>query len=98
MSEQIRPLGSQVLIKRDETETKTASGIILPGAKEKPAKGLVVSVGPGKYNAHGEQEVLQVSPGERVIFGKYSGHELMVDDVDHVVIEQDQIIGVLNEQ
>lgn len=95
----IKPLGSNVIIKRDSIETTTASGIILPGAdsKEKPAKGLVVAVGDGKINEHGEQEIVQVSVGQRVIFGKYHGHEITVDDEECVVLDQKDIIAILNE-
>jgi len=93
MFKKFRPLGDRVLIKRVEDENKTEGGIIIPdAAKEKAQTGLVVSVGPGRYDAQGKLIPMNVKENEMVYFGKYSGTE--VDD-EHLIIREDEILGII---
>ena len=92
----IRPLNDRLLVKRLEEEAKTAGGIIIPDtAKEKPAEGLVVSVGPGKLNDKGERVALQVKEGDRVLFSKYGGTDVKLDGEDYLIMREDDILGVI---
>ena len=78
----VQPLNDRVLVLRVEKEEKTSGGIIIPDtAKEKPQEGKVVAAGPGKFNEEGKRIPLEVKPGDRVLFGKYSGTEIKVDGV-----------------
>jgi chaperonin GroES len=92
----IRPLNDRLLVKRLEEEAKTAGGIIIPdSAKEKPAEGKVVAVGPGKLNDKGERMTLQVKEGDRVLFSKYGGTEVKLDGEDYLIMREDDILGVI---
>jgi chaperonin GroES len=92
----IRPLNDRLLVKRLAEEAKTAGGIIIPdSAKEKPAEGEVVAVGPGKLNDKGERVVLQVVAGDRVLFSKYGGTEVKIDGDDFLIMREDDILGVV---
>jgi chaperonin GroES len=92
----VRPLQDRVLIKRLEEEGKTKGGIIIPdSAKEKPAEGEVVAAGSGKFNEKGQLRKLDVKKGDRVLFGKYSGNEIKVNGVDHLILREDEILGVI---
>lgn len=92
----IRPLNDRVLVKRLEEETKTAGGIIIPdSAKEKPAEGEIVAVGPGKLNDKGERVALQVKAGDRVLFSKYGGTDVKLDGDDYLIMREDDILGVV---
>jgi chaperonin GroES len=92
----IRPLQDRVLVKRLESEGKTKGGIIIPdSAKEKPIEGTVVAVGAGKYNDKGERVPLNVKPGEKILFGKYSGTEVMIDGDEHLMIREEDILGTI---
>lgn len=92
----VRPLQDRVLIKRVESEEKTASGLFLPSsAKEKPQEGEVIAVGPGRSNDKGEVIALTVKTGDRVLFGKYSGTEIKIEGVEHLIMREDDILGVL---
>jgi chaperonin GroES len=92
----IRPLNDRVLVKRLEGEEKTAGGIIIPdSAKEKPAEGEVVAVGPGKLNDAGQRVALQVKEGDRVLFSKYGGTEVKLDGEDYLIMREDDILGVV---
>ena len=87
------PLHDQVLIKRLEEKETVKGGIIIPdSAKEKPSEGEVIAVGEGRKNEKGERIPLDVRVGDRVLFGKYSGNEIKIDDVDYVVVKEDQIM------
>src|ERR1700739_1574118 len=87
------PLHDQVLIKRIEKKETVKGGIIIPdSAKEKPSEGEVVAVGEGRKNDKGERIPLDVRVGDRVLFGKYSGNEIKIDDQDYVVVKEDQIM------
>lgn len=92
----IRPLNDRVLVKRLEEEQKTAGGIIIPDtAKEKPAEGQVVAVGPGKLNSKGERVAIDLKAGDRVLFSKYGGTEVKIDGEDFLIMREDDILGVL---
>jgi chaperonin GroES len=92
----VRPLQDRVLIRRVAEEEKTKGGIIIPdSAKEKPAEGEVIAVGNGKYDDKGTLRPLNVKKGDRVLFGKYSGNEIKIEGVDHLILREDDILGVL---
>ncbi|KAF0190105.1 MAG: Co-chaperonin [Desulfobulbaceae bacterium] len=92
----IRPLNDRLLVKRLEEITKTAGGIIIPdSAKEKPAEGEVIAVGPGKVNEKGDRIALQVAAGDRVLFSKYGGTEVKLDGVDYLIMREDDIMGII---
>lgn len=92
----IRPLNDRILVKRLEGEEKTAGGIIIPdSAKEKPAEGEVVAVGPGKLNDAGERVSMDVAVGDRVLFSKYGGTEVKLDGEDFLIMREDDILGVV---
>ena len=92
----LRPLADRVIVKRVESETKTASGIYIPdNAAEKPDQGEVLAVGPGKTNDKGETKALTVKVGDRVLFGKYSGQTVKVDGDELLVMREEDIMGVI---
>ncbi|GAB6194086.1 co-chaperone GroES [Desulfocastanea catecholica] len=92
----IRPLNDRLLVKRLAEEAKTAGGIIIPdSAKEKPAEGKVISVGPGKTNDKGERVALQVKAGDRVLFSKYGGTDVKLDGEDYLIMREDDILGII---
>ena len=94
----IRPLNDRILVKRLEGEEKTAGGIIIPdSAKEKPAEGEVVAVGPGKLNEAGARVAMDVAVGDRVLFSKYGGTEVKLDGEDFLIMREDDILGVIQE-
>jgi chaperonin GroES len=91
----IRPLGDRILVKRIKEEEKTKGGIIIPDtAKEKPQEGKVVAVGRGKYE-DGKLVAPDVKAGDKILFGKYSGSEVKLDGEEHIVLREDDILGVL---
>jgi chaperonin GroES len=92
----IRPLQDRVIVKRLEEEEKTKGGIIIPDtAKEKPQEGKVIAVGKGKVNEDGKVIPLDVKAGDRILFGKYSGSEVKIDGVEHLIMREDDILGVI---
>jgi chaperonin GroES len=92
-----RPLGDRVLIKRVEEEAKTRGGIIIPDtAKEKPQEGEVIAVGPGARDDSGKVQPLDVKPGDRILFGKWSGSEVKLDGQDLLIMKESDILGVLD--
>jgi chaperonin GroES len=92
----IRPLNDRVLVLRMEGEEKTVGGIIIPDtAKEKPQEGKVIAVGPGKPGDDGKRIPLQVRTGDRVLFSKYAGNEIKVDGLEHLIMREDDILGVI---
>ncbi len=91
----IRPLHDRVLIKRIKEEEKTIGGIIIPdSAKEKPQEGKVVAVGKGRHE-DGKVIPLDVRAGDRILFSKYSGNEVKIEGEEHLIIKEDEILGVL---
>ena len=92
----IKPLGERVVIEVAESDVTTASGIVLPDtAKEKPQKGKVVAVGTGKLLESGERAAMEVKVGDRVLFSKYSGSEIKVDDKDYLIVRESDILAIL---
>ncbi len=92
----IRPLHDRVLIKRIAEESKTKGGIIIPDtAKEKPQEGKVVAVGAGKVDDSGKLIPLGVKVGDKILFGKYSGSEVKLDGEEHLIMREEDIMGVL---
>jgi chaperonin GroES len=93
----LRPLQDRVIVKQSEAETKTASGIVLPdSAKEKPTKGKIISVGPGKLDEKGKHMDLAVRTGDVIFYGKYTGTDIEVDDEKFVILRESDILGVLD--
>jgi chaperonin GroES len=91
-----RPLHDRVVVRRVESEEKTVGGIIIPDtAKEKPAEGEVVAVGPGARNDKGEVVALDVKAGDRVLFGKWSGTEVKIDGEDLLIMKESDIMGII---
>jgi len=92
----IRPLQDRVIVKRIEEEEKTKGGIIIPDtAKEKPQEGRIVAVGKGKVNEDGKIIPLDVKVNDRVLFGKYSGSEINIDGEEHMIMREEDILGVI---
>jgi len=92
----IRPLQDRVIVKRLEEEGKTKGGIIIPDtAKEKPVEGIVVAVGRGKTGEDGKLIKLDVKAGDKILFGKYSGTEVKIDGVEHLIMREDDILGII---
>ena len=92
----IQPLGDRVLVKPVEQKETKRGGIIIPDtAKEKPQEGEVIAVGKGKVTEDGKVLAMEVKPGDRILYGKYSGNEIKMDDVEHLIMHQDDILGIL---
>jgi chaperonin GroES len=92
----IRPLQDRVIVKRVEEEEKTKGGIIIPDtAKEKPIEGKVIAVGKGKVREDGKVQPLDVKKGDRILFGKYAGTEIKVEGEEHLIMREDDILGVI---
>ena len=92
----IRPLNDRLLVKRLQEEEMTAGGIIIPdSAKEKPAEGEVVAVGPGKVVDSGERVALQVKEGDMVLFSKYGGTDVKLDGEDFLIMREEDILGIV---
>ncbi len=92
----IRPLHDRVLVQRVKEEEKTKGGIIIPDtAKEKPIEGKIVAVGNGKILEDGSVRKLEVKKGDRVLFGKYSGTEVKIDGEEHLILREDDILGIV---
>ena len=93
-----RPLHDRVVVKRIDAEEKTAGGIIIPDtAKEKPSQGEIIAVGPGGRDETGKLIELDVRVGDRVLFGKWSGTEVRIDDDDYLIMKESDVMGVLVE-
>jgi chaperonin GroES len=92
----IRPLNDRILVKRLEGEEKTSGGIIIPdSAKEKPAEGEIVAVGPGKRTEAGDRVAIDLAVGDRVLFSKYGGTEVKLDGEDFLIMREEDILGVV---
>ncbi|MGC8723646.1 MAG: co-chaperone GroES [Acidobacteriota bacterium] len=93
---QVKPLNDRVLIKRLEAKEQVRGGIIIPDtAKEKPMEGEVIAVGPGKLDDDGKRVAMSVKPGQKVLVGKYAGTEIKIDDVEHIIVREDEILGIV---
>jgi len=92
----IRPLQDRLLVKRVEEEQKTKGGIIIPdSAKEKPIEGDVIAVGNGKVLEDGKVRPLDIKKGDRILFGKYAGTEVKIENVDHLILREEDVLGVI---
>ena len=92
----LQPLGERVVIQREESEDRTAGGILLPdSAKDRPSRGTVVSVGDGKMLDDGTRSKLQVSVGDRVIFSSYAGETFKVSDEELLLMREDEILAII---
>jgi chaperonin GroES len=91
------PLHDRILVRRlEEGETKLSSGIIIPdSAKEKPQQGEVIAVGKGKSNDEGKVFPLDVKPGDSILFGKYSGTEIKIDDQEFLIMREEEVLGII---
>jgi chaperonin GroES len=93
----VKPLNDRILVKRIDEEQKSAGGIIIPDtAKEKPLEGRVVAVGPGRWEK-GERRPVDVTEGDRVLFGKYSGTEIKIEGDEHLILREDEVLAILGE-
>lgn len=93
-----RPLHDRIVVKRIDAEQKTAGGIIIPDtAKEKPQEGEVVTVGPGARNERGELIAIDLKPGDRVLFGKWSGTEVKLDGEELLIMKESDVMGVIEQ-
>ena len=92
----VKPLHDRILIKRVEEKETVKGGIIIPDtAKEKPQEGEVIAVGGGKKTEEGKVIPLDVKAGDRILFGKYSGTEIKIDDVEYLIIREDEVLGII---
>jgi chaperonin GroES len=97
MKTTVKPLSDRVLVKRVEPEQQVKGGIIIPDtAKEKPLEGKVIAVGAGRLDDNGKRVALEVKAGDRVLIGKYIGSEVKIDDVEHVIVREDEILGIIS--
>ena len=96
----VKPLGDRVLVKRvEEKEEKTSGGIYIPDtAKEKPQRGQVVAVGPGRLTEDGKRLPMDVQEGDEVLFGKYSGSDIKIDGEEYLIIKEDEIYGIIESE
>jgi chaperonin GroES len=95
MATTIRPLHDRVIVKRLDEQEQMRGGIIIPDtAKEKPQQGEVIAAGEGKFRDDGTRQPLDVKTGDRVLFGKYSGSEVKIDDEEYLIMREDEILGV----
>jgi chaperonin GroES len=92
----VKPLFDRVLIKRVEAEEKKKGGIIIPDtAKEKPMEGKVIAVGSGRLDENGKRIPMEVKKGDTILFGKYAGTEIKIDDTEHIILREDEILGIV---
>ena len=92
----LKPLGDRLIIKRQEAQEKTKSGLVLPDtAKEKPQEGKVIAVGSGKLLDDGSVKTLEVKNGDKVLYGKYSGTEVRVQEEDYLILREDDILAIV---
>ena len=92
----VKPLSDRVLVKPLGAEEKTAGGIIIPdNAKEKPQKGEVVAVGPGKVSENGQKVAMELKKGDTVLYGKYSGTEVTVDGTEYLILRESDVLAIV---
>ena len=92
----IRPVQDRIVVRRVAEEEKTKGGIIIPdSAKEKPQEGKIVAVGPGARDEAGKLVPLDLKAGDRVLFGKYSGNEIKLEGVEHIILREDEVLGII---
>ena len=94
----IKPLQDRIVINRIEEEEKTKGGIIIPdSAKEKPQEGRVVAIGDGKTLESGKKAPLTVKPGDKILFGKYSGTEIKIEGVEHLILREEDVLAIVED-
>jgi chaperonin GroES len=94
----IKPLSEKVVIERSDAETKSAGGILIPdSAKEKPMRGTVIAVGPGRVLESGDVKALEVKKGDKVLFGGYAGSEVKLDGKDYLIVNESEIFAVIGQ-
>ena len=92
----LKPLADRVIVLRIEEDQKTSGGIIIPDtAKEKPQQGKVIAVGPGRIDENGRRLSMEVKKNDKVLFGKYAGTEVKLDGVEHLIMKEDDILGIV---
>jgi chaperonin GroES len=92
----IKPLGDRIVVRRTEEEQRTKGGIIVPDtAKEKPQQAVVVAVGPGRISEEGKRIAPEVKKGDKVLFGKYSGSEVTMDDQEYLILREEDILAII---
>lgn len=92
----VKPLYDRVIIKRIEEKEVRRGGIIIPdSAKEKPMEGKVIAIGAGRIDKEGKRVPLEIKVGDRVLFGKYAGQEIKIDDQEHVILKEDEVLGII---
>ena len=92
----IRPLQDRIIVKRVDSEDTTKGGIIIPDtAQEKPQEGKVIAAGKGKLNDEGKVQPLDVKKGDKILFSKYAGTEIQIDGEEHIIIREDDVLGVI---
>ena len=97
MATKIRPLQDRIIVKRIAEEEKTKGGIIIPDtAKEKQLEGKVIAVGNGRVLEDGKVRPLDIKTGDRVLFGKYAGNEVKIDGEEHVILKEDDVVGIID--
>jgi len=96
MAQRVKPLHDRIIVKRLEEESKTKGGLIIPDtAKEKPQQGKVVAVGSGRREEDGKVHPLDVKAGDTILFAKYAGTEIKLDGEDHLILREDDVLGVV---
>ena len=95
----VKPLSDRVVVLRIEEDAKTSGGIIIPDtAKEKPQEGKVVAAGPGRVDENGKRIPMAVKKNDRILFGKYAGTEIQIEGVEHIIMREDDILGILEKK
>ncbi len=93
----VKPLYDRILIRRVEDKEQVRGGIIIPdSAKEKPMEGKVIAVGSGRIEKDGKRTSLEVKVGDRVLIGKYAGTEIKIDDKEHIILKEDEVLGIIS--
>jgi len=93
----IKPLQDRVIVKRIDQDEEVRGGIVIPDtAKEKPQEGEIVAAGDGKVLESGQKVAMSVKPGDRILFGKYSGTEVKIDDQEYLIMREDEVLGILS--
>ena len=95
----IKPLSDRVLVLRIDEDVETSGGIIIPDtAKEKPQEGKVVAAGPGRLDENGKRIAMAVKKNDRILFGKYAGTEIQIEGVEHIIMREDDILGIVEKK
>jgi chaperonin GroES len=93
----VKPLYDRILVKRLEPKEEAKGGIIIPDtAKEKPMEGEVIAVGAGRFDDNGKRVPLEVKKGDRILIGKYAGTEIKIKDIEHIILREDEVLGILS--